>query len=396
MSDTAYPVAVIGLGAMGAATLYQLARRGIQAIGIDRFTPPHDQGSSHGDTRITRQAVGEGDAYAPLVKRSQQIWRELEAQSGEHLFEQCGVLVMTSSQQPTRHHGAADFTQRTIDQARAYGIEHEVLDARQIRARFPQFSPLIDSATGYFEPGGGYVHPERCIATQLRLAEHAGAKMITGATVTALHSDEHGVRISVGEQVIHAERVIVCAGMWNAQLLGAPFDRLLKVCRQTLYWFKLAEPSIFPTPSPSFILAHGPRDEDLCYGFPPLPGEACMKIASEQYRLAVEPARVQREVDASECATMFREQVQGKLAGVLPEPVRTAVCTYTVTPDFGFIIDRHPAHANVTVVSACSGHGFKHSAAIGEALAQQYSDGHSKIDLSAFALSRFAAQEGER
>lgn len=133
-------VAVLGLGAMGAATVYQLTRAGIDVIGIDRHDPPHTYGSSHGDTRITRLSVGEGPQYLPLVRRSHDIWRELEALTGESLFEQCGVLVMTSS--PSYDPAdSKDFTHMTIALARAYGVEHEVLDAAAIRERFPQFSP---------------------------------------------------------------------------------------------------------------------------------------------------------------------------------------------------------------------------------------------------------------
>ncbi|PTQ70450.1 monomeric sarcosine oxidase [Pseudomonas sp. GV071] len=386
-------VAVVGLGAMGAATLYQLAKRGVKVVGIDRFSPPHDQGSSHGDTRITRQAVGEGDAYAPLVRRAQQIWRELEGETGVPLFEQCGVLVMTSSATATSHHGTADFTERTLEQARRYGIDHEALDAAGIRARFPQFAPVLDSATGYYEPGGGYVRPEQCIATQLQLARQHGAQLLTGVTVTALEDDQGQTRVVSDGPTVYAKRVIVCAGMWNAGLLGAPFDQLLRVCRQTLYWFELEQPSIFPSPSPTFILAHGPTDEDLCYGFPPLPGENSMKIATEQYGLSTAPDALNRQVTEEECAEMFAGQLVGKIAGVKPKAVKTAVCTYTVTPDFHFIIDQHPTRPAITVVSACSGHGFKHSAAIGEALAQQVVDGHSELDLSAFSLARFAPRE---
>ena len=168
-----FDVVVVGLGAMGAATLYQLAKRGVRVAGIDRFAPPHDLGSSHGDTRITRQAVGEGAAYVPLAIRSQQIWRELEAELDVQLFEQCGVLVMTASTNPQRPAGARDFTDNSIELARRYGIEHQELDAAEIRRRFPQFAPLDDSARGYFEPGGGFVRPERCIDCLLYTSDAA-------------------------------------------------------------------------------------------------------------------------------------------------------------------------------------------------------------------------------
>ena len=375
---------------MGAATLYQLAKAGVKAVGLDRFAPPHDQGSSHGDTRITRLAVGEGAAYVPLVRRSHQIWRELEAQSGEALFEQCGVLVMRSSETTASHHGAADFVAQTIELGRTYGIDHEILTSSQIRARFPQFGPICDGAVGYFEPEGGFVRPEQCIATQLAAAQALGATLITGTTVSAVESDGGVVRIKAGDRTLVADKVIICAGMWSANLLGEPFSALLKVCRQKLFWFKLAEPVIFPEASPSFILVHGPGEADSCYGFPPIPGEGSMKIATEQYVPLQSIDALDRTVSAAEVEEMYRMQVAGNIAGVTSELVKARVCTYTVTPDHGFIIDDHPTLNNVTVVSACSGHGFKHSAAIGEAVAQRCLSGTSQIDLSAFSLSRFA------
>jgi sarcosine oxidase len=375
---------------MGAATLYQLAKAGVKAVGIDRFAPPHDQGSSHGDTRITRLAVGEGAAYVPLVRRSHQIWRELEAQSGAALFEQCGVLVMSSSATTASLHGAADFVAQTIELARTYGIAHEILTSSQIRVRFPQFGPICDGAVGYFEPEGGFVRPEQCIAAQLAAAQALGATLITGMTVSAVESAGGVVRIKAGNRTLIADKVIVCAGMWSANLLGEPFSTLLKVCRQKLFWFKLAEPVIFPEMSPSFILVHGPREADSCYGFPPIPGEGSMKIATEHYVPLQSIDALDRTVSAAEVHEMYRTQVAGNIAGVTQELVKACVCTYTVTPDHGFIIDDHPTLSNVTVVSACSGHGFKHSAAIGEAVAQRCLNGTSQIDLSAFSLNRFA------
>ncbi|MDP9512456.1 N-methyl-L-tryptophan oxidase [Pseudomonas protegens] len=388
MQTPEFDVVVVGLGAMGAATLYQLAKRGVKVAGIDRFAPPHDQGSSHGDTRITRQAVGEGAAYVPLAIRSQQIWRELETELDVPLFEQCGVLVMTASTDPQRPADARDFTDNSIDLARRYGIEHEVLDAADIRQRFPQFAPLADSARGYFEPGGGFVRPERCIDAQLTRARQLGATLISGQTVLELKPGAEGVEIISTGSPIKARQVIVSAGMWSAQLLGAPFDTLLQVCRQQLYWFRLDEPRHYPARSPSFIL-HSAGDVDACYGFPPIPGEGSVKIATEQYRVSSQPDSLDRQPSLADAQRLFHELVAPHIAGLAPELVKASVCAYTVTPDSGFIIDRHPHLAHVTVVSACSGHGFKHSAAIGEALAQWHVDGHSEIDLGSFSLQRF-------
>ncbi|MQQ33424.1 N-methyl-L-tryptophan oxidase [Pseudomonas sp. SZ57] len=384
-------VAVLGLGAMGAATAYQLAKAGVDVIGIDRYDPPHTQGSSHGDTRITRLSAGEGPQYLPLVRSSQRIWRELEALSGESLFEQCGVLVMTSSAAYDPE-DVNDFTHQTIALARTYGVKHEVLAAAAIRERFPQFAPVLDSAIGYFEPEGGFVRPERCIAVQLKLARQHGARLLTHETVTQLQAHGDQVRITTDKGSIIADKVVVSAGMWSADLLGAPFSDLLRVCRQKLFWFEVQHEAAFAAPSPSFILIHGPGDADVNYGFPPLSGENSMKVATEQYLETSAADRLDRTITAREEQEMFRTQVQGRIAGLTPKVVKSSVCAYTVTPDCHFIIDEHPHLKNVTVVSACSGHGFKHSAGLGLALAQRCIDGESDVDLSAFSLQRFARQ----
>ncbi|KPX56693.1 N-methyltryptophan oxidase [Pseudomonas amygdali pv. hibisci] len=384
-------VAVLGLGAMGAATVYQLAKAGVDVIGVDRYAPPHTQGSSHGDTRITRLSVGEGPQYLPLVRSSHSIWRELEALSGESLFEQCGVLVMTSSPAYDPE-DSNDFTHQTIALARTYGVTHEVLSAAAIRERFPQFTPVLDTAVGYFEPEGGFVRPERCIEVQLRLARQHGARLLPHETVTHLQAQGDQVRITTDKVSIIADKVVVSAGMWSAELLGAPFSDLLRVCRQKLFWFELQENAAFAPRSPSFILTHGPGEDDVNYGFPPLPGENSMKVATEQYIETSAADQLDRTVTASEEQEMFQIQVKGKIAGLTPNVVKSSVCAYTVTPDYHFIIDEHPHLKNVTVVSACSGHGFKHSAGLGLALAQRCIHGTSDVDLSAFSLARFTAQ----
>jgi glycine/D-amino acid oxidase-like deaminating enzyme len=272
---------------------------------------------------------------------------------------------------------------------RQVGISHEVLSAPQIRERFAQFGPVRDDAVGYFEPEGGYIRPERCIAAQLKAASDFGATIITETEVSELQSEDDELRVRAGERTVVASKATVCAGMWSSNLLGSPFDRLLKVCRQTLFWFQIEEPTIFPQGSPSFILAHGASEADFCYGFPPIRGEGSMKIATEQYVGLQSPDALNRTVSPAEVAAMYRTHIRGQITGVTSHLVKSSVCTYTVTPDYGFIIDDHPTMKDVTVVSACSGHGFKHSAGIGEAIAQRFLHGKSEADLSAFSLARF-------
>ncbi len=381
-------VAVIGLGAMGAAVLYQLARRGVQAVGIDRFAPPHTMGSSHGETRVTRVAVGEGEAYVPFVTRSHAIWRELEARTGETLLQQCGLLIMAPRGVRAGHHGRPDFLGRSAAVAERQGIAHERLDAAGIAARFPVFG-LCGDEEGYFEPGGGFVHPERCIAAQLRLAAADGAAVLTGQKVLAVQQRGGSVQIDTDAGTIQADQAVVAAGAWAGALLGGPFGGRLVPYRQVLHWVAVDDPAAYaPSRCPAYIWMQGPQAEDYFYGFPALPGAREVKVGTEQYGVACDPDAVDRAVSAGEAAAMHAAHVAGRLRGAGAAPVRSAACLYTMTDDANFVIDRHPAQDRVVVVSACSGHGFKHSAGIGEAVAQLVCDGRSGVDLHPFRLAR--------
>jgi sarcosine oxidase len=386
---TAADVIVVGLGAMGSASLYQLARRGARVIGLDRFRPPHDRGSSHGESRITRQAIGEGEEYVPFVLRSHDIWRELEAETGEQLLFQVGGLILARASASGRHHGQEDFVARTIDAARHHHIAHEVLRAGQIRDRFPRFL-LAGDEIGYYEPGAGFLRPERCIAVQLDRAGALGAIERTGEAVMRIVPRAGEVEVATDREIYTAGRVIVAAGAWAPTLLGVPFAKLLGVYRQVLFWFapEPAGPAGAPGPSPIFIWIHGPSATDAFYGFPRV--SEGVKLASEQFVETTDPDRVAREVSPDEIDGMYAGHIRGRLAGVSDRCLRAETCLYTVTPDLRFVIDRHPDSERVIVASPCSGHGFKHSAAIGEALAELVLSGRSRLDLAPFSLARFA------
>ncbi len=383
MVETA-DVVVVGLGAMGSAALHRLALSGVRAVGIDRFHPPHDRGSTHGESRITRLAVGEGPEYAPLVRRSHEIWRELEAESGESLFLQTGGLIMGSGAGVAVHHGKDDFVKRTVAVAREYGIAHEVLDAAEIGRRFPQFG-LTGDEVACFEPSAGLVYPERCVAVQLRLAQAHGAVVHCGEIVSAVTDIPGGVAVTTGQRVIHAGRAILTAGPWLPQLAGGRLAEVTSVYRQVLHWFEVEDPAAYaPGRFPVFIWIHGAGEHDYFYGFPALPGAATVKLATEQYAGAVNPDAVDRTVHPAEAAAMFADHIAGRLRGVTAGCARSATCLYTVTPDRGFVVDTLPGRPAVLVASACSGHGFKHSAAVGEILA-------GTAVGETFGLGRFAA-----
>ncbi|MXQ11411.1 N-methyl-L-tryptophan oxidase [Microvirga makkahensis] len=382
-------VAVVGLGAMGSAALYQLAKRGVKAIGIDRFAPPHDQGSTHGETRITRQAIGEGEIYVPLALRSHEIWKELEAETGERLLVQNGCLVVDSASSVAGGVIRAAFLERTRKAAMTYKIPHEMLDAAEIRRRYPQFTPK-EHEIGYFEPEGGYLNPERCVAVQLERARAMGAVTQLGTRVVSVSPDGEGVRIVTDQGELLAGHAIVSAGAWAPTFLGAPFRQLLSPSRQVMHWFEV-EPDYARhwSKSPVFIWCHGTSPNDFFYGFPSLSGSNAVKTAGEQYDVSVHPDEVERTVTPAESAAMCETHLAGRVRGLRPDATRAVTCLYTVTPDSHFLIDRHPESERILVVSPCSGHGFKHSAAIGEVAAQQIENRGSSIDISAFALSRF-------
>lgn len=383
-------IVVIGLGAVGSAALYQLAKRGVTCIGIDRFEPPHDLGSSHGETRITRQAVGEGADYVPLVSASHRIWGELEAATGEILHVPCGALVLAPGGAPTSHHGKPDFVGRSLATAQAFNIPHEHLDANEIRRRFPHLT-VDDDVRAYYEPGAGYVKPERCIAAQLHLAIQHGATIRRNEKVLAVRQASRGVEVETASGVVRAVHAVVAAGAWVGELLGQPFKHLLTVNRQVLHWFELEPNADLGKQPPVFIWMHGPSDVDYLYGFPPLPGDDRLKVATEQYSVATTADLVERGVDPAESADMYATHVEGRVSGVTSKALKATACLYTVTPDLGFIIDQHPSMDRVTVISACSGHGFKHSAGIGFAVAEKLATGQSSIDLRPFSVSRFKA-----
>src|SRR5262245_11302571 len=384
---------VLGLGAMGSAAIYQLAKRGHRVLGIDQFSPPHDYGSSHGETRIIRQAIGEGEQYVPLALRSYELWREIEREAAKELLVVTGGLVLESQQGQTIMHGRRNFLAQTTECARRFNIRHEILEPQEIRKRYPQFA--VATEFGYFEHETGYLRPELCIQAQLHLAERHGAKLQTNEKVLTIkpHGFNKGVSVTTDRAVYVADKLIIAAGSWVTQFLEPSHARHFKVYRQVMFWFRIRDDlrsQFLPGEFPIFIWLFESARENLFYGFPSLDGET-IKIASEQYDSITNARQVDREISDDEKQFMYKNYVLGRLPGITRACARAASCLYTTTPDSNFVIDFHPGHPQVVIASPCSGHGFKHSAAIGEVLAELVIDGKSKIDISRFGIGRFDA-----
>jgi sarcosine oxidase len=373
---------VIGLGAMGSAACLQLAARGASVLGIDRFHPPHPYGSTHGDTRITRIAIGEGAEYVPLVRRSHELWREIEQQAGVELLTVTGGIVLAPA--------GSEFLARTRASAIQYRVAHEDVSAAELAERFPMFA-TPPGTEGYYEPEAGYVRPEPAVRAQLELARRHGARLRLGETVERWTAGAAGVRVQTDAGAYVADRLVLCAGPWITDLFGQGRD-LFAVHRQLMYWFEIRQGYERLREMPVFVWDLGGEAEgfvhlDGFYGFPAVDGPGGgVKVATESYAHTTTPDGHQHPATPEEAAAMYRRCIAPFLPWLGPTPVRSVSCLYTNTRGSRFVIDRHPEHESVVLVSACSGHGFKHSAAIGEAVAQLITRGQSHLDLSPFEL----------
>lgn len=383
-----YDLIVVGLGAMGSAALYQASKRGARALGIDRFEPPHTMGSSHGDTRITRQAIGEGEMYMPFIRRSDEIWRDLASSTGRELFLESGGLIIAPESAAANFHVQGNFVALSVDIAEKYGIPHEVLDAAEIKRRFPMLMPRpVDRA--YYEPGAGVLRPERCIQTQLDLALEAGAAIRTNEKMIRYQAGYRGVTMVTDQGSYQADKLILATGAWIGDLLPERYRPGIRVCRQVIYWFEAENLEAFYPENCPFVIWIGDKLEDFWSTFPaPRDGLPGVKLVTEQYHTSTHADELSRQVTPQETADMYHRLTLPRLKGLRENLIHADVCMYTVSADEHFVIDCHPGSQRVVIASPCSGHGFKHSAAVGEALAQLALDGGCEFDISAFALAR--------
>ncbi len=365
-------VIVVGLGALGSATAFHLAKRGARVLALDQFQPPHNRGSSHGQTRIIREAYFEHPCYVPLVQRAYELWFNLEKATGARLFQQTsgimigptdGLLVGGSRKSALQHH-----------------IKFEELRADEIRRRFPAIHPTGDMR-GILEPRAGILFPEKCIDAHLRAADRAGAVLKTRERVCGWRAGQSGVSVRTDQAEYTAAQLFFSVGSWTNRLV--PELRLpLRIERQIQFWFAPRRPSEFTAERlPIFICEYEPTR--FFYAFPDL-GQG-FKIAKHHEGATADPDTLDRTVTRSE-----EEEMRSLLRRFVPEAdgplLATEVCMYTNTPDGHFLIDRHPAHAQVLIGSACSGHGFKFSSVMGEIAADLLLEGKTSLDVSRFRL----------
>lgn len=387
--NTVYDVLVVGLGAMGSASVYQLAKSELKVVGIDQFEPPHVYGSSHGETRITRQSIAEGKEYVPLVLRANKIWEQLERETGEVLYTKTGILIMSSNTTVNSN----KFVDSTVAAAREYAIPHEVLTAETIKKRFPQFNIQGDER-GYFEEGAGFLSAENCIRVQLRRAAELGALLNTNEKMLAYTQNKDFIQVKTNKAVYNTKKLVLTLGPWVRNILPNEYTSFLKIYRQVLYWFELrGNPKDyvvgkFPVFNWEFNTAH----EDFIYGFPSLDGKS-IKIATEQYDRTTDPSNVDKIVTDEEKHTMYEQYVRPHFQDISQKCLKAEACMYTVAPDWQFLIDYMPGNSNIIVASPCSGHGFKHSAAIGEVISQMVQEASTTVDINKFSFNNVFAKK---
>jgi sarcosine oxidase len=366
-------VIVAGLGAHGSATAYELASRGASVLGFDRFARGHTLGSSGGLSRIIRLSYYEHPDYVPLLRRAWMLWRDLERQSGEKLLTETGGLYAGDPD--------GELVAGALRSARNYDLEHEVLEASALRDRYPLFD-WPDGWQGVFERTAGWLAPERCIETHLRLAERSGATLHFAEPIESWTSTRDGVRVTTATTTFAAKQLVIAAGAWESQLAPSLASEL-SVERNVLLWFEpTAERDAFAR-LPIYIIDDTDR---IFYGFPYIEGQG-VKVAGLHFGDKADPDTVDRTVSAND-----EERVRAWLRRRMPlangERRDAKVCMYTNTPDAHFIVDRLPDNPNVVVASACSGHGFKFSSVIGEILADLVIDGDTRHPISFLSANR--------
>ena len=372
-------VIVVGLGAMGSAALYHLAQRGVRVVGFDRYAPPHDMGSTHGLSRIIREAYYEHPHYVPLVQRAYELWADLERRAARRLFHQTGGLMIG------RHDGV--LVAGALRSAQEHLLTHEMLTPGAVRLRFPGFA-VPDEMMAFFEPRAGVLDPEGCVDAHLQLAAASGAEIHANEPVQHWRYDRGRVRVVTASGEYDAARLALCAGAWTPDLLDDDAVEL-RVERQVMHWFTPARDAELFTPArcPIAMIEYAP---DRVFYFVPDSGDG-VKAAIHHEGETTTPDAVRREVDQIDV-----DRVTRLLATYLPAAAgshrRSATCLYTNTADGHFLVMPHARHDEVLIVSACSGHGFKFASAIGEAVADLLMN-IDRPDLLPFGRERLVPQK---
>ncbi len=371
-----YDAIVIGVGAMGSATVYQLARRGLRVLGIERYDIPNEMGSSHGISRMIRLTLQEDPAYVPLVRRAYELWHELENISGERL------LITTGSIRAGLEDSS--YYLGSVEACEAHHIPHEILTGPEVNRRFPGYR-LSEDTMAVYQADGGFLLSERCIVNHVAAALDLGGEVHGREQALDWEPTAEGVRVNTDRGTYTAKNLVVCSGAWTSKVLP-DLAKSTAVERQVLAWFQPRRPELFrPDTFPVFgVMA----DEGRFYGFPTygIPG---FKIGRTHHLdQQVDPDLMDREIHPEDEAILrdFTKQYFPEAAG---PALALKTCMFTNSPDEHFILDTLPDFPQVSVAAGFSGHGFKHSSVVGEIMADLAQHGETAHDIGLFRLGRF-------
>ena len=376
MAGNSFDVIVLGVGGMGSAACFELARRGLHVLGLEQFPLVHDQGSSHGQTRIILTAYFEHPDYVPLLQRAWQRWYELERLRGVHLLTECGCL----------NWGRPDsaVVRGVYESAKQHGLSIEVLDGQNLRRRYPQFR-LDDDYVGVLEHQGGFLYVEACVRAHIEAASQYGATIHAEEPAVSWSADSNGVNVVTTKGAYRSEKLVITAGPWAGQLLAAQGANL-RVMRQAVLWFGTQDDQAFQRDRFPVYIAESP--EGHFYGFPVIDGfghKAARHYGAPELISADQIDRQPRPEDEAP----VRDFLSKHLPSASGRVRRSQVCTYTLSPDRHFIIDVHPDHPNVSFAAGFSGHGFKFASVVGEIMADLVEKGSTELPIEKFRLGRF-------
>jgi sarcosine oxidase len=350
----------------------------MRVLGIERFTPGHDRGSSHGRTRVIRLGYFEHPSYVPLAVRAHQRWREIEQAARRQLLHVTGILEI----------GPPDgiLVPGTLASVHAHALPHATFAASELKQRFPALQ-VPPGYVGVLQPDGGFLDAEASVHALLALAKGAGAEIRTGEAIRAIEPGAAGVRIVTDRGTIEAAAAIAALGPWIKALLP-DLPAPIRITRQVLAWLEPLDPALVaPGRLPVFLIEsrHG-----IHYGFPPF-GARTVKVAKHHHRdETVDPESYDRTVTAED-EGLIRAAIAEHLPAANGPLIEAKTCLYTMTPDGDFLVDRLPGAPQIVIASPCSGHGFKFAPVIGEILADLATTGTTRHDISRFGLARFNA-----
>jgi sarcosine oxidase len=377
MSSRQQPkVAVIGTGTTGAMTLWQLARRGVPAVGFDRYAPGHDRGAGAGETRIFRTAYREGAAYVPLLQRAEQLWRDLEAESGAALLTMSGGLTLGAPDDPD--------VRMVIDCAERFGLEYEQLDRHEAARRFPEH-PLRDGEVAVLDRHAGVLRPEPSVAAAAAAAEGLGATVRRYDPVQEVvpDGDRVVVRSASGEHVF--DHVVLAPGPWAGDQGLLDFVPL-EVHQITTYWFPAQDPARYAPDRMPIVIRCGEPGYSC---FPAVDGLSVKVSLHHVQRPRLGTAEELTRSGPADLLPAMRETVQQFMPGLRPDPVRIGSYADCFSPDGHGLVGSLPGRRNVTVLAGFSGHGFKLSPVLGEIAADLVVDGGTARDIAHLTPSRF-------